>query len=74
MDETCNLRLQKLELVQQQHKDEIDTLKKNDATIQKGLIDINKTILQVKTAIYTVVIVMILLKIGLVETIKLFFQ
>jgi hypothetical protein len=63
-----------LELVQQQHKDEIDTLKKNDATIQKGLIDINKTILQVKTAIYTVVIVMILLKIGLVETIKLFFQ
>lgn len=72
MDETCNLRLQKLEIEQQLHKGEIETLKKNDITILAGLNAINKTMLQVKTAIYTVVIVLILLAIGPLETLKMF--
>jgi hypothetical protein len=74
MDEACNLRLQKLELEQQLHKDEIAVLKQNDISILAGLNAINKTMLQVKTAIYTVVIVLVLLGIGPVETLKMLIE
>jgi hypothetical protein len=63
-----------LEIEQQLHKGEIETLKKNDITILAGLNAINKTMLQVKTAIYTVVIVLILLGIGPVETLKMLIE
>lgn len=74
MDEACNLRLQKLELEHQLHKDEIAVLKQNDISILAGLNAINKTMLQVKTAIYTVVIVLVLLGIGPVETLKMLIE
>jgi hypothetical protein len=63
-----------LEIEQQLHKGEIETLKKNDITILAGLNAINKTMLQVKTAIYTVVIVLILLGIGPLETLKMLIE
>lgn len=74
MDEACNLRLQKLELEQQLHKDEIAELKSNDISILAGLNAINKTMLKVKTAIYTVVIVLLLIGIGPVETLKMLIE
>lgn len=63
-----------MEIEQQLHKGEIETLKKNDITILAGLNAINKTMLQVKTAIYTVVIVLILLGIGPLETLKMLIE
>jgi hypothetical protein len=63
-----------LELEQQLHKDEIAVLKRNDISILAGLNAINKTMLQVKTAIYTVVIVLVLLGIGPVETLKMLIE
>lgn len=71
MDEACNLRLQALELEQKAHKALLEKREANELILTNGLNNINKTLLQAKTAVYTTAAVILLQSLGVFETLKL---
>lgn len=71
MDEAYNLRLQRLEIEQQTHKETLQELEASAGILSSGLGEINKTLLQAKTATYTVAVVLLLQSMGIFETLKL---
>ena len=69
MDEACHLRLQKLELTQTTHRKQVGVLFKKQKETDKALNDIR----QIKWMVMGAVIFSIVDKLGLLNTLKLFY-